>query len=361
MKWASSETVARWPSRANRAATNPNSAEPKPSPPTTPSAPPSPRTLLTHKLEGQLHVTANLPNLDEALTAHAAITAALADLEQAGTIELMRQAESQAARAYWQAWASTPLTFARRDVGQVPDSWRVFGSRTSTLSGGPRLAATPGNALLNYLYALAEQEAILALRAVGLDPGLAIVHKDQTARASLATWAEHLAPLAEHTAETLLNGRPTPLTETRRITGRDAQRRQRVMRTETRRLKPPVSCGTCGGMLRILVALTATPAFPKHERNNAPASPAPAQTELARLRQAGRDPAHGGDAARRRSGTMKQRQRDANDWERRQTGPIDLTAFKRGVLPRIRNVPGSSGGLTRTRRSPGRRRMVCPR
>ena len=158
MKWASSETVARWPSRANRAATNPNSAEPKPSPPTTPSAPPSPRTLLTHKLEGQLHVTANLPNLDEALTAHAAITAALADLEQAGTIELMRQAESQAARAYWQAWASMPLTFARRDVGQVPDSWRVFGSRTSTLSGGPRLAATPGNALLNYLYALAEQE-----------------------------------------------------------------------------------------------------------------------------------------------------------------------------------------------------------
>jgi CRISPR/Cas system-associated endonuclease Cas1 len=35
------------------------------------------RTLLTNKLEGQLQVAANLPNLDHALSAHAAITSAL--------------------------------------------------------------------------------------------------------------------------------------------------------------------------------------------------------------------------------------------------------------------------------------------
>jgi CRISPR-associated protein Cas1 len=40
--------------------------------------------------------------------------------------------------------------------------------------------------MLNYLYALVEAEAILACQAVGLDPGLGLVHSDTRARASLA-------------------------------------------------------------------------------------------------------------------------------------------------------------------------------
>jgi CRISPR/Cas system-associated endonuclease Cas1 len=39
------------------------------------------------------------------------------------------------------------------------------------LTGGPRLAANPANAVLNYIYALLEGEATLAARLVGLDPG----------------------------------------------------------------------------------------------------------------------------------------------------------------------------------------------
>jgi hypothetical protein len=57
------------------------------------------------------------------------------------------------------ARAPVPLTFALGDIDRVPDSWRVIGARTSPLSGGPRLAVTPGCAALNLLYAFAEQEA----------------------------------------------------------------------------------------------------------------------------------------------------------------------------------------------------------
>jgi hypothetical protein len=42
------------------------------------------------------------------------------------------------------------------------------------------------NAILNYLYALLEAEAILACHVVGLDPGLGLVHSDTKSRASFA-------------------------------------------------------------------------------------------------------------------------------------------------------------------------------
>jgi hypothetical protein len=68
-----------------------------------------------------------------------------------------------------------------------------FGARTlapirraSPLTSNPRLAANPPNAILNYLYAVLEAEARLACLAVGLDPGLGVLHADQKSRDSLA-------------------------------------------------------------------------------------------------------------------------------------------------------------------------------
>ena len=49
-----------------------------------------------------------------------------------------------------------------------------------------RKAERPTNALLNYLYALLEVEAVLACHVVGLDPGLGLLHADIKARASMA-------------------------------------------------------------------------------------------------------------------------------------------------------------------------------
>jgi hypothetical protein len=101
--------------------------------------------------------------------------------------------------------------FAALDAEKVPAHWSLFGSRASQLrrSGrSPREAADPINALLNYGYALAEAEARLAIRAVGLDPGLGIVHTDIRNRDSLALdLLEPLRPVVERHVLTLLAAR----------------------------------------------------------------------------------------------------------------------------------------------------------
>ena len=68
----------------------------------------------------------------------------------------------------------------------MPEHWQTFGQRASLITGGPRLATNPANAILNYLYALLEAETSLACHTVGLDPGLGIFHTDRRDRASLA-------------------------------------------------------------------------------------------------------------------------------------------------------------------------------
>lgn len=92
----------------------------------------------------------------------------------------LRFAEAIAAGAYWQAWSVVELRWAKRDADRVPAHWRTFGTRSSPVTGNPRLAANPANALLNYLYALLEGEATLAARVVGRDPGLGVLHADHS-------------------------------------------------------------------------------------------------------------------------------------------------------------------------------------
>src|SRR5262249_22148449 len=74
----------------------------------------------------------------------------------------------------------------KNDLKRVPDHWRSFGARVSPLTGSPRLAANPSNAILNYLYALLESEARLSAAALGLDPGLGVLHVDAENRDSLS-------------------------------------------------------------------------------------------------------------------------------------------------------------------------------
>ncbi len=107
----------------------------------------------------------------------------MATAESIATIRLL---ESQGAAAYWSGWRTLPINFPRNDLRRVPDHWRSFGARISPLTRSPRLAASPVNSILNYLYALLESEARLAAAALGLDPGLGVLHVDTPARDSLA-------------------------------------------------------------------------------------------------------------------------------------------------------------------------------
>src|SRR5437660_2343996 len=141
------------------------------------------RELIRQKLSGQEQV-ARLKLLDVA-TADM-IARFKAELPTADSIGSIRFIEAQAAGAYWSSWRNLPINFPKNDLRRVPDHWRTFGARISPLNGSPRLAADPPNAILNYLYAVLESEARLAAAALGLDPGLGVLHVDAQARDSLA-------------------------------------------------------------------------------------------------------------------------------------------------------------------------------
>lgn len=85
---------------------------------------------------------------------------------------------------YWEAFTNTAVSFGKRQ--NVPKHWQTFGTRRSPLSGTPRNAVTPANAMLNYLYGVLASEITIALHAAGLDPALGIMHADKDDRASLA-------------------------------------------------------------------------------------------------------------------------------------------------------------------------------
>jgi CRISPR-associated endonuclease Cas1 len=137
------------------------------------------RELLEAKVRGQLAV---IESFD--LRSAGTLRDQLTPLQRANRIERVLIAEAKAAEAYWEAWADIPMVFAQRD--RVPDHWRVFGARRSPLTLGPRNATNPLNAILNYLYALAEVETRIALIGRGLDVGLGVYHQDIANRSSLA-------------------------------------------------------------------------------------------------------------------------------------------------------------------------------
>lgn len=107
-------------------------------------------------------------------------------LMKATSREEIRRCEAHAALAYWRVWHTLVLQYPRSDSQRIPEHWRVFGSRISPLTKSPRLAVNPANAMLNYLYAILESEARLAISELGLDPGLGVLHSDTRTRDSLA-------------------------------------------------------------------------------------------------------------------------------------------------------------------------------
>jgi CRISPR-associated endonuclease Cas1 len=141
------------------------------------------RELISQKLAGQEQVVRNkLLDLETAKS----IANFRSRVDKAETIDEIRQCESMGAAVYWSAWRNLSIFFPKSDLPRVPDHWRVFETRKSPLSGSQRLAANPANACLNYLYAIFESEARLALAALGLDPGLGVLHNDSPSRDSLA-------------------------------------------------------------------------------------------------------------------------------------------------------------------------------
>ncbi len=166
------------------------------------------RALLTAKLQGQASVAASLG----ASLAAVQIRRLAEQLGHSQDLPGLRGVEAQASNTYFAAWAThANCRFAEHHHDRVPDHWEHFSARTSPLKQGgssPRIAADPINALLNYTYTLAEAECRLALQALGLDPGLGVVHTDKKNRDSLALdLLEPLRPVAEQHVLQLLTAR----------------------------------------------------------------------------------------------------------------------------------------------------------
>jgi CRISPR-associated protein Cas1 len=139
--------------------------------------------LISQKLAGQEMVVRDM--LRDSATADV-IVRFRDELISAESADAVRLIESQAARWYWRSWSDLPVLWPRKDNQRVPEHWRRFGSRISPLTQSPRLASTPANAILNFLYSLLESESRLAAAAMGLDPGLGVLHMDTPNRDSLA-------------------------------------------------------------------------------------------------------------------------------------------------------------------------------
>jgi CRISPR-associated endonuclease Cas1 len=162
------------------------------------------RRLLRAKLDGQRDVVALL---DADAASH--LSSLRATVGTVSELAGLRLAEAQAAQVYWAAWRGVKPRFATKDVHRIPQHWHRFSRRVSPLTGGPRTAADPINAILNYLYGLLEAESRIALEALGLDAGLGILHTDQRSRASLACDVmEPIRPVVDRHVHDLLGSRP---------------------------------------------------------------------------------------------------------------------------------------------------------
>jgi CRISPR-associated endonuclease Cas1 len=141
------------------------------------------REIITQKLDGQ---AALVRDILHNVVSSDAIARFRAELPSAQSIEAVRIIEAQGAKAYWSAWADVAIRWPRKDERRIPEHWKQFGSRISPLTHSPRLAANPPNAILNLLYALLESESRIAAVAMGLDPGIGLLHVDAPSRDSLA-------------------------------------------------------------------------------------------------------------------------------------------------------------------------------
>jgi CRISPR-associated protein Cas1 len=143
------------------------------------------RYLIAEKLKGQARVLRYV--FDDQASADTVTDLAEA-VELAKSLDEIIQNESVGANVYFAAWEKgVRVVFAGRDVPRIPSHWSRFNGRRSSVNpGSPRSATDPAGALLNYAYRLAEIEAGLAARRMGLDPGIGCIHADQAGRPSFA-------------------------------------------------------------------------------------------------------------------------------------------------------------------------------
>jgi len=105
----------------------------------------------------------------------------LSEIKKAATVEELVTIEGRAALDYWAHWRFE----LKHKTRNWPDQWTHFHYRASPISGGPRHAMHPANAILNYAYSVAAAQVTRALQVSGFDSAAGFLHADAEGRHSL--------------------------------------------------------------------------------------------------------------------------------------------------------------------------------
>jgi CRISPR-associated endonuclease Cas1 len=165
------------------------------------------RWLLGRKLAGQARVATEILDMRDAAES---IDQVERSLDDAGSVDELRQLEAVGANVYFAAWHGLTVPFVTKDRSRVEPEWLIFeGRRSAVNAGSARNATDPLNAILSWCYRIAEAETRLACLAVGLDPGLGILHADVKGRDSMVLdLIEPLRPTVDAYVLRFLERRP---------------------------------------------------------------------------------------------------------------------------------------------------------
>ncbi len=351
------------------------------------------RRLLAAKLRGQIE---NLRSV-MAITEAEQVGDATQRLERAEDWEELRLVEAKGAAVYWTALQFLPVSFVRADTVRIPAGWKTIGPRSSPLTGGPRRATTLAHAVLNYCYALLEIETRVALLTVGLDPGLGLLHADQNSRDSLALdvmeaarptidrwwlsyitqntfryadahqnadgtvllslalrreltatlplWKDAIAPYAESVRAALdtKHNQSTPLTQVNRINGRNPYRQKPAVvlpKEGSLPLQRRFLCARCGAPLPDPERRYCDACLPVQRREQVEALAASGPATLAKRREDGTDPAHGGEAGVKRGRSNAARAVERAKWEAEHGNGIEeRQRFVNEIVSKLADVP----------------------
>lgn len=345
------------------------------------------KELISQKLAGQEMLVRDM--LSDSATADA-IARFRSVLPTAESIDRVRLTEASAAKLFWQAWSDLPIRWPRKDETRIPDHWKKFGSRISPITHSPRLAASPPNALLNFLYSILEAEARLAAAAMGLDVGQGFLHLDAPHRDSLAcdlmevcrpkcdafvlhwlqneplrksdfwedrngncriasslaiklcetadTWRRLMAPVAEYVAQEIWSSIPRPASTPHRIATRLTQRTKRAVKgsdvPSVKAPKPERVCRGCGAATR-------------RGRHCPKCGREVSREKLIELAKMGRMAARNPESRRKHSETQRRHEAAKRAW-RSSPKPAwpDEETYREKIQPKLAGVPISTLAAT---------------
>ena len=135
---------------------------------------------------------------------------------------------------------------------------------------------------------------------------------------------------------------PKPLTEIKRSKGRDKHHRKNVAHDPASKGAVPRTCPECGKVFEAISSKFSfndcLSSFRREVVGKQYSEVGPAK--LGKLRDAGKDPAHGGEAARKRGRKNSQRARERAEREALYGGGADKRErFKKEILPGLKGIP----------------------